>query len=623
MKRVPVRTPSPYESGTWGTPQQPCPSERTLAAFLDGELDARQAHQVEDHLDRCDACASDHARLEGLSGCVKAWDAALRRELEPPPRLAARILREVSPEGSALRQESVRATRRFWAAAASVVLAVGAAGALGARAAQEARGHGAASRWSPPGLEIASATVAPLDPRPSIAPRPLTIPGAAITVPSEGAETPLPAVLFEPESLAALATWLPALEVQRRIGEPVCVYEGKPLPTWALPAYERMRRWSDWVADRERLVREPPTRDPALAGRPLSDLLPLAGADGASLLAALRSGTGVIEPASPGRGGIVLRALVATTQPVQPPAANPRPAQPSTQQPSTQTDATTVLSLAEAVRAGRVTILRDDRADASELTLEVDSRDAAVLVPAGELIAGGAGDRVVAQGAWLAASPEAYTLRLGCRPVVRHPLRAATPPTVVGCVAGPEVRALLARGEAADAVLDLVEAQLVAAEILPPDGPARASAARASLLALYRVPDGAPSVERRAAQLVTALGDDARGFVASDPSGRFQGIESVDLPPAAARAFLVRLVEGYLLEARSRSAADAPRLGIHAETVLATLSDRPVRLSLRRGAFVGTLSGTEPRTGLVLEGPSPDGVRAVHLSGLVPSYDAR
>ena len=83
------------------------------------------------------------------------------------------------------------------------------------------------------------------------------------------------------------------------------------------------------------------------------------------------------------------------------------------------------------------------------------------------------------------------------------------------------------------------------------------------------------------------------------------------------------LVEGYLLEARSRSASDAPRLGIHAETVLATLLERPVRLSLRRGAFVGTLVGTEPRTGLVLEGPSPDGLRAAILSGLVPTYDAR
>ena len=487
-----------------------------------------------------------------------------------------------------------------------------------------------ASRWSPPGLEIAvaplaGASTASHGPGAGLASRPLTIPGDAITVPSGGAETPLPPELFEPESLAALAAWLPALEVERRIGEPVCVYEGKPLPTWALPAYERMRRWSDWVADRERLVREPPTRDPALAGRPLSDLLPLAGADGASLLAALRAGTGVIEPASPGRGGIVLRSLTAppTARPTQSSTQQPSTQQPSTQQPSTQMDATTVLSLGEAVRGGRVTILRDDRADASELTLEVDSRDAAVLVPAGELIAGGAGDRVVAQGAWLASSPEAYTVRLGCRPVVRRPLRAATPPTVIGCVAGPEVRALLARGETTDAVLDLVESQLVAAELLPPDGPARASAARASLLALYRVPDGAPSVERRASQLVAALGDDARGFVASDPSGRFQGLESVDLPPAAARALLVRLVEGYLLEARSRSAADAPRLGIHAETVLATLSDRPVRLSLRRGALVGTLSGTEPRTGLVLEGPSPDGVRAVHLSGLVPSYDAR
>ena len=57
MRRRPIVDPEPYESGIWGTPERPCPSERTLAAHLDGELTVWRRRAIARHLDECPPCA--------------------------------------------------------------------------------------------------------------------------------------------------------------------------------------------------------------------------------------------------------------------------------------------------------------------------------------------------------------------------------------------------------------------------------------------------------------------------------------------------------------------------------------------------------------------------------------
>lgn len=176
-----------------------------------------------------------------------------------------------------------------------------------------------------------------------------------------------------------------------------------------------------------------------------------------------------------------------------------------------------------------------------------------IFVPAGELVAGGVADRVVASRR--VDRPRGPHLRRAARDRAALPVpraRAEAPPVAVGAVAGPALRARLARGEDASTLGALVSAQLRDAGLLGPEG-----AALPSLLALYA--RDADAIAARAAAMVAELGPDAGGFVATDPDGRFQGIERVDVPEAARASTLARLLAGYLAEARVRSAADGPR----------------------------------------------------------------
>lgn len=61
--------------------------QQRLSAFLDGELDYRQARAVEDHLASCEACCKALAKIRGLSICLH------NLEVPPPPsNLTSRIL---------------------------------------------------------------------------------------------------------------------------------------------------------------------------------------------------------------------------------------------------------------------------------------------------------------------------------------------------------------------------------------------------------------------------------------------------------------------------------------------------------------------------------------------------
>ncbi|HET6821688.1 MAG TPA: zf-HC2 domain-containing protein [Anaerolineales bacterium] len=59
-----------------------------LNAYLDGELHGSRLHQVETHLDECNACHAELASLETLSAFLQEAPAA---EFSPPEKFAAQV----------------------------------------------------------------------------------------------------------------------------------------------------------------------------------------------------------------------------------------------------------------------------------------------------------------------------------------------------------------------------------------------------------------------------------------------------------------------------------------------------------------------------------------------------
>jgi anti-sigma factor RsiW len=92
------------------------PHERRIKAWLDGELDAASAADVESHVAACASCRARSADFRRLAECIRA----LASEPAPPPRLAAIL---AATERSAREErETVRFLRRVALAAAGVLL---------------------------------------------------------------------------------------------------------------------------------------------------------------------------------------------------------------------------------------------------------------------------------------------------------------------------------------------------------------------------------------------------------------------------------------------------------------------------------------------------------------------
>lgn len=633
MRRRPTVDPLPYESGTWGTPERPCPSERTLAAHLDGELPEAADAEVDAHLDGCCLCAATHRRLEGLSGLLKGWEMG-RGRVVPPSRLATRVLREIAPEGLALRRETLRESRRAWAsaaAAACVLLGSFLAGRVGAPSRRDL--------LAAPALPAAVASAPPAAPLeglevPPVLGEPLTVPALEreLLAGARGRPVrPLPSVFADETAAAALSAWAPHVAAEQRAGEISYVIEGRTVPLSAIPAFARTRRVREWYAERALRAASSATRDPSAQGTALSERLP--GLD-ATFMGRVLAQARASVPATRAEGGVLLWGL--------PDVAGPDPAAPPT-------DGARVLDLASAVEREVVRFRPDVSGDRASVILEVAPREASILVPSGELLIGGAGDRVVARGTWIRGSVEPQTVVLPCRPLSRSASAAGGTARPFGAIAGPGLRAAL-RGDAdAEAILAIVDGQLADAGF-PPHG---------SLLALYGDDAGRDPVASRARALLDDLGGDVTGFLAADPSGRFQGVEATDLPTPAGRRFLERLLAGYLLESRSRSRLDGSRPGAHVELVLGLLSSGTLRLEDVRRATSGVSSARasaqasagassssgaiptpavpafdpavplptpggverldEPRTGVRLEALTRPGARrATHFTGSIP-----
>lgn len=626
--------PSPYESGTWGTLENPCPSERTLSAHVDGQLDAVRAEAVETHLDRCAVCARVARRVEGLSNLLRTWES--RSRVAAPSRLSAAVLRTVAPEAAALRRESVRTSARAFALAAAVVVALGTgvAAALlspGARTNETARASGTMQSASLVGA-VGPSLVFPLDGL-----RPLAI--------VESPDSSTPAVIGPPRAFPGTFSPLPDevataafvrygayFETQSRVEEDVYVVYDRALPGFAAGPYARVRRLEAWFAERALRASESVTLDPSAMGLSVLDVLPLPSA--AELPAFLARLPTFVEPASRHAGGIVVRPL------------------PARAGASASASALEVDDLADAVRARRVVVRPDTNTDPTALTLDIAPTTLPILIPAGELLAGGACDRVVAEGLWLPASSSARTVVLVCLPIAHLTGSPGQTPVPTGLVAGPELRGLLAYRADREGVLALVDGQVGDAAL------DRGVDGRTSLLALYDA--ASPEVaaaKARAKEFASRFEEGAAGFVVSDPSGRFEGLEHTILRGAARRALLERLLVGYLIESRTRTSLDAPRSGVDVEVALARLAEGAPRLATTAsstrlrggllaapagrdapdsplspvrpvGAAPGTvpllapiprrLSGEDPRSGLRLEGVPAEHAKPPLVSGLVP-----
>jgi anti-sigma factor RsiW len=449
----------------WGTAEKPCPSERTLAAHVDGQLDASRAEAVESHLDECAACARVVRRVEGLSNLLRTWETGTR--VEPPSRLSAAVLRTVAPEAEALRRESMRASARAFAFAAAVVVAIGAgvaaalmtaAGSPGESVTLAARSDVAAPTLAPSGvgpaaLDFGAASLAAVTRA-----RFEVSPEVAAAAPRAGALPSVP----DAEATAAFVRYAPFLETQARVEEDVYVVYDRALPRYAAGPYARARRIEAWYEERARRASEPATFDPSSRGLSVLDVLPLPSA--AELPAFLAKLPTFVEPASRRGGGFVVRPLPGRAASAGEVA-----------------DGGEVSDLAGAVAAQRIVIEPDASAEATSLTLDVAPTTVPVLIPAGELVAGGAGDRVVTEGLWLPASSVARTVVLACLPVSRIGGAVGRAPAATGLVAGPELRGLLAYRAERDGVLALVDGQVGDAAL------DRGEDGRTSLLALYDV----------------------------------------------------------------------------------------------------------------------------------------
>ena len=309
MRRRPIVDPEPYESGIWGTPERPCPSERTLAAHLDGELTEAADAEVDAHLDGCSPCASAHRRLEGLSGLLKGWEAR-RARVEPPPRLATRVLREIAPESLALRRETVREARRgFVAVAAAACVLVGgfllgrlpsvpssdASGVAGSGTLRRADGSGRPAR-GPRGTGRARRALPGPVPRTGAARRGARAPCATACPPSS--RIPPPCRRSRPGRRPSRPRSGP--------GELACVIEGRTVPLSAVAAFEQISRKYDWYAERSLRAASSSTRDPLAQGTALSDRLP--GLD-ATFMSRVLARARASVPASRAEGGVLLWGL--------------------------------------------------------------------------------------------------------------------------------------------------------------------------------------------------------------------------------------------------------------------------------------------------------------------------
>jgi hypothetical protein len=184
----------------------------------------------------------------------------------------------------------------------------------------------------------------------------------------------------------------------------------------------------------------------------------------------------------------------------------------------------------DAAAARRAGVLVFHEIDGDDVVAEVAPSSRGVILLAGEILGGGRVDRVVRRTVWMPPSPTGSRQRIPCvRVSTVRETRGEVVPT--GFVAGPSVRAALARGARAREVMDLVRTLRIDEEGVDH-----------SLLDLY---------VRLAPATRTSLPFFA-GAIVTDARGNLLGAERLGMAAPAAGPFLERLLVGYAVESDAR-----------------------------------------------------------------------
>jgi hypothetical protein len=593
----------------WGGGTACDPFAQALVLRADRELGRAESEALDRHLDDCGRCQREARRLEALASILKRWDAETVAPVAPPQRIRTAVLSEVSGEMRRRRSE-VRFHRVLrLATAACVVLVIGASAWLGAgsRAGGLTPGVDAApvavtSAAGPAGLHGRAASGA----ADRVAPERLDL---AFTPPE-----PFPALPARPplgvspdvREVASLAVLPHAVEEARErrfaraFGEPG-VWWRADVP--GVPGSESgygeamllTAGAAEWLRSSGLLLRLSVKSTGFVYAKPASRGA-LTG-DGAALH--------VAEPLGLPRDraeldGLLDRLAYAAVRPVEVAALPPRPV-PGV----VATLGGNVMDASEAVRA-RVLVFHADEDGHEVVYAMVRGNVAPVFLPAGELLVGGRRDLVLAEPTWIPPHPGSReTYRIRAVPVSTTTSRFRGGLRPAGLLAGPSVRALLARGAPTTEVMARVRDLCVALNGRSVD---------LSLLDAFLSPHAARSLPSTLV-FETAL----EGIVVRDLQGRFLGMERSVLSETEAPALLGRLLVGYAVEAAARQ--DAPSDTGPSARATALLGDlvtgnvplEPVSDAEGAARFLRLVD--DARSGLVVTSVEVDG-KPVHASAL-------
>jgi anti-sigma factor RsiW len=621
--------------------RSPCEAfSADIHLLVDRELDATDAQRVEAHLQVCPRCLALAEQLERMSGLLRAWDQRVHALPPPAGRLRHAVLGRVAEHGARRRRDgrSLRLAHLATAALVLVVLGLGAvlgsltrpgsapASRVARRAPRAAAVPGVPARRAPRAPDAGAAAGAPAG---DLGAEDLL---AAVTTPpslARAAEVRLAAPgpwdpdAFAPRDHDGLVT-LDALLARKQAFEARCGVQAILMPglrpgdaprlvTGPVYRYlmrgERLGAWMRAATPRSPSV---PTRlDPSAPGmstglsardllRPMPGLdLPLKLGAGTWLAAVARGmarGRGVGTPA----GGAAIARLYALREPA--PTASRLRSAPAPEAP---------LSFLDPIRAWGEGQLRLDESGTGVDTLvaTVQGTTQPIFIPAGQLVSGGLGDRIVAHPTWLPASRKRMRTRISCR-LVQAVARTKPDgaPQLEPTVVGPTLRALLAAGASAQQVRDAARRMVEAVAGGTSDPWSW------SLRPFYegRAEAYGPFYEH-------VRWGDARGFVVTDADGRLLGCEVVRASGPAATELLARLWLGYVADAVARARhGDSGAFAAPAEPAARAFSDLgryeglcrvPVGADAPYGARVSHLDVEDP--GLALHALEVGGRPAV------------
>ena len=609
---MPSRTPAPL---------RPCDVfSEEIHLLVDRELGEAERQVVEEHLSQCSRCLALASHLERMSSVLKSWDVRENDIPAPDLRLQHNVLSRVA-DSSAQRRRDDRFVRVLhMATAAVVVLGLGLAVVLGL-AGQE-------SPAAPQSFEVSDAPW-PLENRES---EPFTLP----TEPFEdtltaddllaGVDPEIhPELATDPgvvtddhmrlfrdqdgESIARLAMRVKRLEIfMDRFGERAMYWNGPYAvggDTRVVP--ERTYRWLEdqgilkrW---RDNGTQTSPTVVATERARPSE--VPTTGIQATGVLAKdmLRPMTGITHPlrmakqrrlvtvpgmhpfnqartksgkAKSTKGLPALLELRAITDPVAGiPGLRSGPLGEVNRDflDPIAAAANGQLRFSESDHAGRIVAL-------------VENTTKPILIPAGQFVRGGYGDRVVRHPIWLPASKGITPHVVECFVVQGLPhVKPEGEPRLDTTIAGPTIRALLASGASQTEVKARAKAICKAHHELY-GAPFREW--NWSLRTFY----GATLKSGRGADGFEAFGrirwQGSHGFLATDAQGRFLGFELLRIAGPSAEALLERLWRGYAVEAiwriqsnNLRDAFAAPSDG--ADRVLGLLGEHPASFRIPDG----------------------------------------